>query len=71
MARAIYMYSTLEIFCPFVPRDVDVSDVLAFQRWLSDDPGDYPCQPFHNGLKLFLWIVYSCYKLEESVRVFV
>ena len=28
-----------------------------FKAWLSEDPGDYPENPYHNGLKLFLWFV--------------
>ena len=66
MARVIYMYSILDILCPFLPPDVNVTDVQAFQRWLSDDPGDYPQLPFHNGLKFFIWIVNS-YNLNDRV----
>ena len=55
--RVIYMYTKLEIPCPFLPADVNIHDIQQLQPWLSSDPGNFPPQLFHNGLKLFLWIL--------------
>ena len=51
------MFTVLDISCPLIPENVDVTVVEEFCDWLSLDPGDYKEYPFHNGLKLFLWII--------------
>jgi hypothetical protein len=64
--RVIYLYTLLDITCPFLPRDVDVTSLIQFRDWLSADPQDYKQFPFHNGLKLFLWLVYDLYNLPQD-----
>jgi hypothetical protein len=67
--RVIYIYSTgiLELNCPYIPDDLDVRDTDSFGNWLSKDPGDYPGRPFHNALKLFLWIVDVAFHLDDDL----
>ena len=48
------MFLTLDINCPFVPDILDLND---FGEWVATDPGDYGDYPFHNRLKLFLWLL--------------
>jgi hypothetical protein len=65
--RVLYMFTKLDITCPFIPETVDVTVTQQFQDWLSSDPGDYDGKPFHNGLKLFLWLISDCYHLYDSL----
>lgn len=62
--RSLYLFITLSIDCPFIPQGLDLSNTAKFRDWVSMDPKDYPGFSFHNGLKLFLWIVYQHYNLE-------
>ena len=59
------MYTKLEFTCPFLPADVNIHNIQQFQVWLSSDPGDFSPELFHNGLKLFLWII-SHYNLSRD-----
>lgn len=65
--RAIYFFTKHDIECPFLPPDVDVGNVQHIQRWLSQDPGMYVGMNYHNGLRLFLWLVYDHFKLERFI----
>lgn len=67
VVRVIYMFTKLDIKCPFLPEDVDVQKTEAFREWLCKDPKEYE-YPFHNGLKLFLWLINDCYHLEDDVE---
>jgi hypothetical protein len=62
------MFTILDISCPFLPDDVDVRVISSFRTWLSQDPKEYNF-PFHNGLKLFLWLVNDCFNLAEDAAV--
>jgi hypothetical protein len=64
IVRVIYMFTRLKISCPFIPSTVDINSTDQLQEWLSKDPGDYQNYPFHNGLKLFLWIINKVFQLE-------
>lgn len=64
--RTIYMFSRLDISCPLIPDTLDVNDIEEFREWLSRDPGDYSPLPFHNGLKLFLWVINEYCHLERT-----
>ena len=64
--RVIYIFTKLDITCPFIPATLDVTDLQQFREWLSTDPKDYLGSPFHNGLKLFLWIVNDYYHLNDE-----
>ena len=62
--RAIYMFTRSGTSCPFIPLTVDITLLDQFQLWLSKDPGDYVGSPYHNGLKLFLWIINDLHRLD-------
>ena len=66
--RVLYMFTQLDITCPFIPPTVDVTDFEQFRVWLNLHPGDFNPYPFHNGLKLFLWIIYDFYHLDDLLR---
>ena len=57
--RVLYLYTRLDIKCPFVPEQLDITDSTQFKAWVGENPGDFPGFYFHNGLKLFLWLVYE------------
>ena len=63
IVRVLYIFTKLDIACPFIPDDLDVTLIPNFRLWASDDPGDYVGLPFHNGLKLFLWVITDFYTL--------
>ena len=58
------MFIKLGVQCPIIPDTVDTTQIVKFRDWLSTDPLDYEGFPFHNGLKLFLWIIYEFYHLD-------
>jgi hypothetical protein len=61
--RALYMFTKLRLACPLLPQGLDITDTIAFRTWLSEDPGDFAPHPFHNGLKIFLWLINDYYNL--------
>lgn len=63
--RVIYMFTRLQMTCPFFPPTLDLDNTDQLRQWLSNDPGEYNGFPFHNGLKIFLWIVYDYYGLPD------
>jgi len=68
ITRVAYMFTRLNIDCPYIRGDLDVMDTSQFRLWLSEDPLDYAGFPFHNGLKLFLWIISSHYNLIDDCK---
>lgn len=64
--RVVYIFTKVLIPCPFIPDNLDVTDIHNFREFLSKDPGDYLGSPYHNGLKLFLWIIYDYYQLKDE-----
>ena len=61
------MFSQLDIPCPLIPPDLDVTNIPAFNAWLRKDLGNYPRLPFTNHLKLFIWIVNDFCKLPNDL----
>ena len=57
----------MRISCPLIPANLDLNDIEAFKCWLSTDPLDYHPKPFHNGLKLFLWIITTYFNLQRDI----
>lgn len=66
--RFIYMFTILDIACPFIPESLDITLILDLKNWLSRDPGDYKPNPYHNGLKLFLWLITDCLNIYDEIR---
>ena len=60
------MFTKLDIVCPFIPDTLNPSDTIQFRDWLSTDPGDFLGSHYHNGLKLFLWLINDCYRLNVT-----
>lgn len=51
------MFTKMRLPCPFLPQGLDIADIIEFKSWLSKDPGDFTPHPYHNGLKIMLWII--------------
>jgi hypothetical protein len=66
--RVLYMFTKMDVVCPLISKKLNVRNVEEFRLWLSINPGDYGFLPFHNGLKLFLWII-NIYRIKDDLAL--